>query len=399
MTARLGARDRDELLGFESLAGLADKERGDPSVLGWDIGRVERLLARLGHPERAYATVLVTGSKGKGSTAAMLAAILQAAGRRVGLYTQPHLHAYAERIRCDGAPIDAGAARGGLRRVLAAAAEPVTAFEAVTALALLYFAECAAAAAVVEVGYGGPDDATSVLSPEVVLVTPIEVEHPEVLGPTLADVAASEAELARRASRALTSPQPPGVARLLPAAPVSPLAADVAVGPRGWFQRQNAALAAAGARCLGADEAAVRAGLAAVRWPGRLELIAASPPTVVDAAHTPASAAALIRALGEEFPGRRLLLVVGVARDKDVAALAAVLRPGAAAVWATAAADPRALRPQDVAASFAGATVAVTVAEAVRAARAVAGPLDLVCCTGSLRVVAEARAALGLTSA
>jgi dihydrofolate synthase/folylpolyglutamate synthase len=116
---------------------------------------------------------------------------------------------------------------------------------------------------------------------------------------------------------------------------------------------------------------------------------------VVDAAHTPASAAALARALREEFPGRRLFLVCGVAGDKDVAALAAALRPRAFAVWATAAEDPRSLPAAEVAAAFAPAEAVPSVAEALRAARAAASPGDLVCATGSLRVVAEARAALG----
>lgn len=388
-----------EYEGFEALLALPDKERDGPQVLGWDLGRVERLLTRLGRPQDSFTTILVAGSKGKGSTAAMLASVLQAAGLRVGLYTQPHLHRYAERLAIDGLPIPPSDAQEGLRRILSLTEEPITAFEAATALAALWFAERGVGIAVVEVGLGGRLDATAVLVPAAVAWTPIEREHTDVLGDGLASVAAHEAAIWRPGAYAFSAPQEAEVAEVLSCLPVSFVTGPPPVRPslRGGFQQQNAALAAACATALGVSAEAVVKGLTGVRWPGRFELIAERPTVVVDGAHTPMSARALASALREEFGDRPTALIIGAAADKDLQGMAAALRPQCGAVFAVQANHPRARPASEVAAAFEG-LACRSIAEALVRAIDWAGPSGVVCAAGSLRVAAAVRAlVLGLS--
>lgn len=412
-----------EYEGYELLLGLPDKERAGPEALGWDHRRMRRLLGRLGDPQGHLRCTLVAGSKGKGSTAAMLEAILRADGRRTGLYTQPHLSRYAERIRVDGRELPPRRSRALLRRVCDAAPGPLTAFEAATAAALLHFAEAGVRDAVVEVGFGGRLDATAECEPALVLLTPLEEEHADLFGPTLADVAARELSLLTYGRCCRSAPQVPAVARLLSRraaehgveaavvrAPVplpdgrlrfhTPAGHSVvaACGLPGRYQRVNAALAVAAAEVLGCPVAAVTRGLAEVRWPGRFERVADAPPVLLDGAHTPRAAHALAESLAEAYPGRPVALVVGLLADKDPVAFARELAGPDLRAWATAPRHARAMAATDVAAAFAAVGVQVELAPdvptALGRARDWAAGRALCVVTGSLRVVAEARALL-----
>lgn len=419
------------------LFGFADQERGvgwNPAASPdehWKLGRTRTLLDLAGAPDRAMRCVLVAGTKGKGSTAALLASILSAAGVRAGLYTQPHLQVYRERVRVDGAMIapDAFAeavdrCRRHVDRLRAVSPEagPPTTFELTTALALDHFARAGCQVAVLEVGLGGRLDATNAVEPALSVVTSISRDHTAILGTTLKAIATEKAGILRPGRLGLLAEQRPSAARALARCcrrtgaccrVVPPLETTREDGePRGTsllsvgrHQRQNAALAVAAARVLAAPpDAAIRHGLARLRWPGRFEVVDGRPPVVLDGAHNDASAAALARTLGAFARGRPIHLVLGMQADKDARALLRPLLPLAASVVATATVGRRALPPADVArvSRQLGARTAVVVSEpeeAIERARLLAGAGGLVCVTGSLALVGRARTILGLPPA
>jgi dihydrofolate synthase / folylpolyglutamate synthase len=407
------------------------------------LRRTAALLGRLGRPQERYGIVHVAGSKGKGSTCAFVDSILRVAGWRVGLYTSPHLHSFRERIAVDGAPIDeATFARQAQRAVAAAEAlerdQPcfgeVTAFELTTAMALEAFAAAGCDLAVVEVGLGGLYDATNVVDPLVTAITTMDLEHTAILGRTLPEIAVQKAGIVKPGRPVAVSPQAPEALRVIEQVAAERVS-QVLVGGRDWtwsgswrhfqangpwgeltdlrsglpgdHQIDNACTALAAIWLLGragfaAPEAAVRAGLLETRWPGRFERLTTleGVDVVLDGAHSPASAAALAAAVAGEEPDRQAVLVLGTMEDKDQGAIVAALAPIARRVVATAAKTPRAAPPESIldAARSAGvpADDLPTVAEAMARAIELAGTDGLVVVTGSLAVVAEARAALGL---
>jgi dihydrofolate synthase/folylpolyglutamate synthase len=388
----------------------------------WRLGRMRALLQLAGDPDQRMRVVLIAGTKGKGSTAAFLASILHAGGIRAGLFTSPHLQIYRERVRIDGAMLagsDFDRAIDGLRplvarlrRVHPEAGEPTT-FELTLLLALGAFAERGCAAAVVEVGLGGRLDATNALDPAVSVLTSVSYDHTAILGRTLAAIATEKAGILRRARPAIVAVQRPSAARAIrrvgraigaQARVVRPVGVHADLGLAGGHQRQNAALASSAARALGVGEAAIARGLRTTSWPARFERVRGRPAIVLDGAHNGASAEALARTLRHERGGRRLVLVVGINRDKDARAVLKPLARVASAVIVTRSTSPRAAAPADVARVAARATrIAITTAasvpEALTAARTAAGPDGLVCVAGSLAVAAEARTALGLMPA
>jgi len=421
----------------DPFGGAAGGERG--------LRRTAALLDRLGRPQERFRVVHVAGSKGKGSTCAMIAAALTAAGHRVGLFTSPHLHSWRERVAVDGEPVDESSFAALTRRALEAAealeaAQPdlggVTTFELVTAIGLDGFAAAGCDVATVEVGLGGEYDATNVLHPLVAAITRIDLEHTAVLGGTLAEIAGAKAGIVEPGRPVVVSPQPAdalSVIEAVAAARQSPLrlggrdwrwAGDwrrfAAAGPWGRYddlrlalagphQVENATTALAALWCLdqagiAVSETACRAGLAGARWPGRFERVArpGAPEVVLDGAHTPAAAAALVATLAAALPGRRAVVVLGTASDKDTTGLARALGPAAVAVVATRSVNPRAAPPAAVAAGVRAVGLPVeiepTVAAALGRAMAAAGSTGLVLVTGSLFVVAEAREALGLAA-
>jgi dihydrofolate synthase / folylpolyglutamate synthase len=346
------------------------------------LERIEALLEAIGNPERAMTLVQVAGTNGKGSVSAMLAATLTASGRRVGLFTSPHLVDLRERIRVGGALIPESDVVDGMEALGSLVARlDATMFETLTALALDYFAREGVEVAVLETGLGGRLDSTSVGRPTVEVITRIDLDHEAYLGSTLEAIAREKAAIIR-SGVALSARQEPAVEAELArraferAVPLLVEGRDLAVRVRratlegqwldfegpGWrvddvrcallgvFQPGNALLAAAAARAFGASDAAVRDGLAGVRWPGRFQLIRAMPPVIVDGAHNPAGARALAASLAAYFPGRRGTLVVGISADKNMAGILGALVPLAERVICTAADHPRAASPEALAA-------------------------------------------------
>jgi dihydrofolate synthase/folylpolyglutamate synthase len=395
------------------LFSLADQERGvgwNPRASPdsqWKLGRTRALLDLAGAPDRQVRVALVAGTKGKGSTCAMLASVLGAQGVRCGLYTKPHLQVYRERIRIDGAAIapreftsELERFRGLAARLPEAAGEPTT-FEVTTALALDYFAQQSCEIAVVEVGLGGRLDATNATEPGLSLITPISYDHTAILGRTLGAIAGEKAGILRPGRPALLAEQRPAAMRALRAAcrrvgahcrTVAPLEADTPLPGR--HQRQNAALAIEAAHTLCPDltQAAIDTGLRRLRWPGRFEVI---DNVVLDGAHNGASAVALAQTLG----ARPIRLVVGINRDKDARAVLRPLLPMAERVWATqTAANPRALPAAELAVLCRrlGANVVAEPDLSVALREARRGANGVVCVTGSLMLVGQARDALGL---
>jgi dihydrofolate synthase/folylpolyglutamate synthase len=385
----------------------------------WRLGRTRALLRLAGRPDRGMQIVLVAGTKGKGSTAVFLASILHAAGARAGLFTSPHLQIYRERVRIDGRMIgeaDLGRAIDDLRPLVTRlrrshprAGEPTT-FELTLLLALRAFADQGCTVAILEVGLGGRLDATNALDPDVSIITPISYDHTAILGHTLQAIATEKAGIVRRGRPALTAVQRPAARAALRRASraagaklqvVRPLGAQAGLSLGGVHQRQNAALAATAARSLGIDDRAITRGLRGTTWPARFERVRGRPPIVLDGAHNGASAEALAQTLRRERQGRRVVLVVGINRDKDARAVLRPLAGVASASVVTGAASPRAAQPADVARIAAHAarrpiTVVETVAAAIATARRLAGPRGLVCVTGSLALAGDARTALGL---
>src|SRR3990172_2451003 len=391
--------------------------------------RVGRLLARLGHPERDLATVLVAGTKGKGATAAMLAAIEEAAGRHVGVYTKPHLVEYRERVRVGGRVIgeDELAALVAQVRpaVEAGTGDPqgaATYFEASVAVALLCFHRRRVDLAVLEVGLGGRLDATNVCDPLLSVITPISYDHMEVLGRTLGAIAQEKVGIIRAGRPLVIAPQPPEAEEALRLACARVGASLVRVAGRArWDSRamnaqgqtlhlrvgRHQALSAAAAVVAAEELAAagfplppeaVRQGLEGLRWPGRVEVVRQRPTVVVDVAHNVASMQALRDALLEVGPGRRLILVFGMVATHDHEGPAAVIAPLADVVIITRPEHVHPLPPTVLADAVRPYTPQVEVEEdrAAAVARALdaAGPADVVCITGSFYLAGEARARL-----
>jgi len=374
------------------------------------LERIRALLARLDHPERAFRVVLVGGTNGKGSTARALARVLQAAGERVGLFTSPHLLDVRERIEVDGAAIAPEALDDLLARLAPhLEASGASYFEALAAAALVHFAGQNVTTAVLEVGLGGRFDAVNAVEPALSIVTNVDLDHTDWLGPTLAHVAREKAGILRPGRPALTAATGAGAAFLAAAARargarlerVAPTHVEThgygvafvqdggayAAPLMGRHQAANLALAVRAARLLGAGEAAVRAGLAAVRHPGRLEYRPAER-LLLDGAHNPAGARALARALADYFPLAPKTLVFAASGDKDVAAMAAVLRPAFARVWLTRYPGPRAAAPAALRQHFPEARVESDPQRALARAREERPPGGLVVVAGSLYLLA-----------
>jgi len=418
-------------------------KRYDPAL--YDRQRLVDLLARLGNPQRQFSSVHVAGSKGKGSTAALIAGMLQAAGYHTGLYTSPHLHTFRERVQINREYIseEEVAALVEELRPLVAQIPGLTTFELITVLGFLHFARSNVEIAVVEVGMGGRLDATNVLDPLVTVITALSLEHTMFLGNTLAEIAAEKAGIVKPNVPLVLASQTEPAARVIAAvcaeckAPLirvetlweaqvlqrsaegsifalQSLAAEQGAGQHtlatslarqytlpllGDHQIQNACLALAATGILqerGFDvpPAARQTGMANVHWPGRMEILARRPFVIADGAHNPASARALVEAIGRYLRPRRIRFVYGSLADKDVRGVLQTLLPAAEEMIIVAPRYPRAMPVAQVmdAARTLGyaATIAPSVTEGVRMAAARANPDDLVCVTGSLFVVAEA---------
>jgi dihydrofolate synthase/folylpolyglutamate synthase len=409
----------------EALARLLALRGGEYAGMRPGLERIEALLDALDRPERAYTLTQIGGTNGKGSTAAMLAAMLRADGRRVGLYTSPHLVSFRERIRVDGEAIAEDAVVDGVEALgTLIAREDATVFEATTALALDHFARERVDIAVLEVGLGGRVDSTTVGRPVVAVLGPIDFDHREFLGDTLTAIATEKAAIFRSGT-AISAAQPDEAAAVVlehvarVGVPLLMEGRDLTVtlrarslggqridcaGP-GWrlddlrlgllgaYQPGNALLAVTAARVLAVGERAIRDGLARARWPGRFD-VRRRPGgwLVLDGAHNPAGARALAASLEAYFGDTPMTLIFGVLRDKNAAGILQPLLGRARRVILTASASPRAVAPADLRALVAGSRpveIAPTVAEALGLAEAVPGA-PLVCVAGSLALVGAA---------
>jgi dihydrofolate synthase / folylpolyglutamate synthase len=408
----------------EAVARILALRGGEIAGMRPGLERIETLLGAIGNPERGLRLVQVGGTNGKGSVSAMLAAILQAAGHRVGLFTSPHLIDFRERIRVNGQPISEADVVDGVEAIGTLVTRlDVTMFEATTALCLDHFARERVEIAVLEVGLGGRLDATTVGEPVAEIVTRIDYDQQAYLGSTLEQIATEKAAIVRSgvAFAARQEPEAEAVLRRRAELVRVPLQLegqelDVGVsgftldgqrldlrGP-GWrfddvrcrllgvFQPGNALLAVAAARHLGASEGAVRQGLGSVQWPGRFQIVGRDPIVVLDGAHNPGGARALAASLATYLPGRPLTLVIGVSADKDQAGILAALAPLASRLVLTAYAGARAASPAALAAHLppTSASVQMTGSAEDALSLAMAEPRNpLICVTGSLYLVGE----------
>jgi dihydrofolate synthase / folylpolyglutamate synthase len=351
----------------------------DPWPEEFGLERMRRLLARLGEPQRAYPAVHVVGTNGKSTTARLVEALLSDAGLAVGTYLSPHVVRWDERIRARGVELDFEQVVGRIRD--AAEEADATQFEAVTAAALLGFAEQGVDVAVVEAGLGGRLDATNVLRSEVVVLTNVALDHTEVLGETRDAIAAEKlAVLAPGATAVLGEAEWEGVAR-------SHGAADVIVAGSGNF-----ALAIAAAEAFlgtSVDSAAAET----VRVPGRLEIRGEQPLEVWDGAHNLAGVGYLLARL----PAREFVLVLSILADKDVDGMLAAFSALGETLVATASTNARAVPAQELARRaepfFATVADVADPAEALATARDLAGPRGAVLVSGSLYLLSALAAA------
>ncbi|WP_117237834.1 bifunctional folylpolyglutamate synthase/dihydrofolate synthase [Thermus sediminis] len=382
------------------------------------LERIWALLTRLGHPEEAYPAVLVGGTNGKGSVARTLAALLEEAGLRVGLYTSPHLVEFSERIQVSGRPIPEGRLKALLEEVRPhAEVLGASFFEIATATALLHFAREGVEFAVLEVGLGGRLDATNAAEPLLSVVTNIGHDHLEVLGPTLKDVAREKAGIFRMGVPALTAARGEGLLALREeaqarGAPLWVLGEDFQVegvkpfskglgftlrlpktgefrplrtGLLGPHQAENLALSALSGRLLGASWEAVERGLLKAENPGRLQRLShGRGELILDGAHNPEGAFALREAL--RFHGLLpAAFVLAFSREKDHAAMAEALR-GLGPVVLTRYASPRSQDPRALLPLFPGAWLEEDSLRAIERAFGLAGRVVV---AGSLYLVGE----------
>ncbi len=408
------------------------------AAANYDLRRVDEILARLGNPHRKAKSVHIAGTKGKGSTAAMIASVLTTSGYTTGLYTSPHLHTLRERIRVDGELISEDELVTLVQKLepevevvnQKATYGKLTTFELLTALGFMYFSLRQADFQVLEVGLGGKYDATNVINPEVCIIVSISFDHMEILGNTLAEIATEKAGIIKPGSIVVTSPQPDEAARVIEDACLKCGVSLVKVGSdvtwqsidfnltrqrlrvRGMLnsyevsipllgdhQLDNAATAVATLEVLaekGFDisQDSITVGLAQVNWPGRFQVLSNHPIVVVDGAHNPYSARKLKESLKQYFNPDKAILVIGASSDKDMAGMASELAPLFGEVIITCSQHPRVMAPARIFAEFGKYDVATQVADDVPAALALAlasaGDSDLICVTGSLFVVAEA---------
>jgi len=406
----------------EAVARLLALRGGEHAGMRPGLERIEGLLAALGHPEERFTIAQVGGTNGKGSTAAMLAAMLKAAGHRVGLYTSPHLVSFRERIRVDGEAISPDAVVDGVDVLGTLVARfDATMFEATTALALDHFAREGVDVAVLEVGMGGRLDATTVGVPAVTVLTRVDRDHEAYLGSTLAAIAAEKAAIIR-SGLAVSAAQHPEVesvvlrhalaahvplilegrelhvsvhersveGQLITCVGPAFRVAEARLGLLGSYQPSNALVAVAAARHLDVGEQAIRDGLARARWPGRFQVIPGRPALVLDGAHNPSGARALATSLRDVFGETPVTLILGVSADKDARAIVDALGPAVTRIILTRAAHPRAADPESLPAVG---QVTHSSAEALEMAMG-DGRTPIVCVAGSLFLIGEVLARL-----
>lgn len=398
------------------------------------LGRTRELLHLLGDPQKKLKFVHVAGTNGKGSTCACLAAILQEAGYKTGLYTSPYIHVFNERIQINRRMIsdeDLAAYTERLRPLIESMEDKPTEFERITALAMQYFADSRCDIVVLEVGLGGELDSTNVIDPpEAAVITALGLDHTRVLGPTIRDIARAKAGIIKPGCAAVSYGGVPeadeiiaaraaelGVPlkRLDPAAlQIESLSVDgcrfsyrehhhLSLPLAGTYQPNNAALAIETAECLRSrgwnipDEAIAR-GLAKVEWAGRFEILGRSPFFILDGAHNPHGMAATVGSIRQYFPQKKPIFLTGVMADKDVRGIYSLLAPIASLFLTVRPDNPRAMSAEQLAKTLqedfgAAARPCPTIEDGVKEALQTAGRDGVVCALGSLYFSEDVRRA------
>ncbi len=422
------------------------KKSSELAKAEFNLERMRALMALLGNPEQNYPILHVAGTKGKGSTSALLASALTAAGYKTGLYTSPHLQDYVERIQIDGQSMTHAQLVELVEQVKphVAVVAKLTTFEITTAIGLLHFAQQNVDAAVIEVGLGGRLDATNVVTPKVSVITSLSYDHMAVLGNTLTLIAGEKSGIIKTGIPVVSSPQKEEARIVLERvaaeynAPFTLIGREVAFVPGehsldgqtlkvrnisvltgnmqqrenrqesvilrlpllGQHQLANAATAYAALKASGlqiSDEAIAK-GFASVKWPCRFEIVRRVPPVILDCAHNGDSFEKLAQTLEDYFPSREVLLIFGSSEDKDVGAMLAEMKGRVKLVLATKAVHPRALEPEKIVESATRLGIrseAVTPVESAlkRALALAAVSGEIVLSAGSIFVTAEVKTA------
>jgi dihydrofolate synthase/folylpolyglutamate synthase len=412
------------------------------NVTTFNLERMEKLLSLVGKPHKKFPTVHIAGTKGKGSTATMLAMMMQANDYTVGLYTSPHVSHLHERIVVNSKMISDSEMLGLLNRIYApvekiAKSERVTFFEIMTALAFMHFADVNVDIAVIETGMGGRLDSTNVIKPEVVGITSLSIDHQSQLGETIGSIAKEKAGVFKRGVPVITVPQDPEALRVLKScatavkAPLSVTGSDIDFSQRfetsrehgphtriclttplskfehlrvplyGKHQAINCGLALAMLDKLKSsgyeidDEKATK-GLHNVSLKGRMEMICDDPRIMIDGAHNAASIRALIHAIGQNIPYDSMVMIFGCNSDKDVDGMLNELQYGADKVIFTRSKSAKAMSPDELAEMYTEkcnkmCQAATTLGEALRLARSAVDREDLICITGSFYLIGQAK--------
>ena len=422
----------NSFINYEQILGIPYAQRG------YGLGHVEELLSRMADPQLAARTIHVAGTKGKGSVSIMIAQVLSASRYRTGLYISPHLHTLRERIRVDGTLIseaEFAAAMAEIKPFIEVMRQDTTFrqptyFEVLTVLAFAYFKKKGVDFQVLEVGLGGRLDATNVTRPVVCIITPVSLDHTQILGNSLGEIAREKAGIIKPGCWVVISPQPEEAASVIgeicqeKGAKVVQVGRDVTCRKTGGdlyhqslvvegrtnkyhvsipllgdFQLENAAAALAALEILASAGFAISAadiaqGLDQVKWPGRFQILQQNPMVLVDGAHNVASIKRLVGNIKAYFGRKRIFLVFGTSSDKDIPGIINELIPLSPQVIVTRTAHSRAAPLATLAAEFTKQGIdpesRETVAEAISRALSLADKTDLVCVTGSLFVVAEA---------
>ncbi len=411
----------------------------------YNLNRTTRLLDLIGNPHEKTKVIHVSGSKGKGSTAAIIASVLTHAGYKTGLYTSPHLITPRERCRIDNkfiAESEVAAYIDILKPAIETVSDSefgrVSFFEIYTALAFTYFADKGTHFAVIEVGLGGRLDATNIVSPVATVMTPISLEHTAILGETYTDIAIEKAEIIKHACPLALAPQHPDADTVIkrvakernaPIVTVKNIAEkntkalvlnsdgvpnaqqfDVQIGTTqypqltlpllGHHQYINGTTAIAAIECLKQKgheitKDNVYAGFRHVTWHGRMQVVKSSPCVVLDGAHSPVSMKALCRAIRENFHYTQVIFIVSFMKDKDLAAIGKIISKIADAVIVTQVPNnPRVMPAKRIHDTWSGICQTIKTytspREAITEGVSAASPTDLICVTGSLYLVGHA---------
>lgn len=399
------------------------------------LTKVEAILKAIGNPHQEIQAIHIGGTNGKGSTAAMMASILKREGYRVGLYTSPHLIRFTERVKLNGKEIEkeevAELTTWMRERVEEEGiAPPFTFFDFTTAMALLYFKQKMVDMAILEVGLGGRLDSTNVVDPLLAIITNIGKDHEDILGKGILNIAKEKAGIIKKGRPLITAATQPRVLRLFSTtcrereAPFYRVGKEfryhleevgegfsyeglnrklwgLSLNLRGPHQKINATTAIGAIEVLEelgypVSNESISEGLTEVDWPGRLEMVSSSPRVILDGAHNPEGALALKESLQNDFDYRHLILLVGIMKDKDVSSILHLLSPLADHIILTQPKTDRAASPELLQKALGRngtkSEVIEDLSKAIDRGLLLAGPEDLLCITGSLYTVGEARA-------